>query len=716
MPPSSIPTRCGPVTMSSAPIGSSLRRDRSPVIPALPGLSNEKVLTNETIFALRDRPSHLLIVGGGPIGIEMALAHRRLGARVTVIARSSILPRDEPELVEILRGLLKREGIEILEGTEIASAEHTHDGTVVTVRREGKTERLNGSHLLVATGRAPRVAGLGLDAAGIAHNERGIVVDARLRTTRRHVFALGDVIDAPRFTHVAGYQAGIIVRNLAFRLPAKVDYEALPWVTYTDPELAHVGLTEAEARKSRADSVRVERVSLEENDRAVTEHRTAGSIKIVLGRRDRILGVSILAPAAGEMAGLWCLAIKRKLPLRAIADLMLPYPTMSEIGKAAAGQHYRPTLFGRTTRRLVRALQCLPAWWTTGRPRHVVLVGAGHAHVEVLRSFAERPPADITLTLVTRSRFAPYSGMLPGLIAGLYREDETRIDTQPLAQAAGATIVHASADGVDTTGRHLACGGRPPIPYDVLSFDIGSTTDLSGVPGAEQHAIPVRPIDSFSEQFERLRRRASGSGDDQIAVVGGGAAGVELALSLAHRLRIDAASSGARLEFVLVSGTPSSFRASFLPSAKVHDCPEGKRDRARDRRARRCRRARATDCRGAARRARRHRSMGDRCGGADVASIDLSAARSGRVHFGKVDSQRMRLGRHFRRRRYCVVHASSAGKVGGLRGSGRARDRAEYPAPAGRRVVGRIPAAADTRSIWCRPACVTRLERATASS
>ena len=334
----------------------------SPVVPPVPGLLAEKVFTNETIFALRDRPSHLLIMGGGPIGIEMALAHRRLGAKVTVIEKSGILPRDEPELVGLLRGLLKREEIEILEGAEIASVEHAHDGVVVTVRREGRTERFSGSHLLVATGRAPRVEGLGLDAAGIEHNKRGIVVDARLRTTRRHVFALGDVIDAPRFTHVAGYQAGIVVRNLAFRLPAKVDYEALPWVTYTDPELAHVGLTETEARKRHGADVRIELVSLAENDRAIAEHRTAGSIKIVLGRRDRILGVSILAPAAGEMIGLWCLAIRRKLPLRAIADLMLPYPTMSEIGKAAAGQHYRPTLFGKTTRRLVRALQFLPAW------------------------------------------------------------------------------------------------------------------------------------------------------------------------------------------------------------------------------------------------------------------------------------------------------------------------------------------------------------------
>jgi pyruvate/2-oxoglutarate dehydrogenase complex dihydrolipoamide dehydrogenase (E3) component len=333
-----------------------------PAVPAVPGLSAEKILTNETIFALREKPSHILIMGGGPIGIEMALAHRRLGVPVTVIQKSSILPRDEPELVEILRGLLRREKIDILEGAEVASVRHAPDGVVVTVRHAGREETIAGSHLLVATGRTPRVEGLGLDAAGIEHTARGIPVDARLRTTQRHVFALGDVIDAPRFTHVAAYQAGIVVRNLAFRLPAKVDYGPLPWVTYTDPELAHVGATEAEARKRHGEEVRIEFVSLAENDRAVAEHRAAGAMKIVVGRRGRILGASILAPAAGELIGLWCLAIKRGLPLRAVADLMLPYPTMSEIGKAAAGQHYRATLFGKTTRRLVRALQSLPAW------------------------------------------------------------------------------------------------------------------------------------------------------------------------------------------------------------------------------------------------------------------------------------------------------------------------------------------------------------------
>ncbi|MCW5734276.1 MAG: FAD-dependent oxidoreductase [Enhydrobacter sp.] len=210
----------------------------------------------------------------------------------------------------------------------------------------------------------------------------------------------------------------------------------------------------------------------------------------------------------------------------------------------------------------------------TGELSNVVLVGAGHAHVEVLRSFAQDPPRGIRLILVTRTRQAYYSGMLPGLIAGLYRPDETTIDSRRLAHAAGAEIVEANADGLDLRAQLLRCAGQPPIPYDVLSFDIGSTTDISGISGAGEHTVPVRPIDGFLERFEALRRRVlSATGTTRIAIVGGGAAGVELALSVANRLRDEAkgaAGRGDRLQFVLVCGTsellpdfPPSFRRRF---------------------------------------------------------------------------------------------------------------------------------------------------------
>ncbi len=332
-----------------------------PTIPAIPGLDAGTILTNETIFQLRDKPDHLLILGGGPIGVEMAFAHRRLGVPVTLIQRGTILPRDEPELVEDLRRIMRDAGIAVLEHATVGQVIHGPRTVAMTVLQQGRASAIvKGSHCLVAAGRTPATATLDLEAAGLASTADGITVDACLRTNRRHIFALGDVVDGPRFTHVAGYQAGIVVRNIAFRLPAKVDYRALPWVTYADPELAHVGLTEAAARARHGDRVSVLMVPLARNDRAVAERRTDGSLKVVVGRGGRILGASILAPAAGEIIGLWCLALSRKLTLRAVADLMLPYPTLGETAKAAASDHYRPMLFGATTRRLVSALSWLP--------------------------------------------------------------------------------------------------------------------------------------------------------------------------------------------------------------------------------------------------------------------------------------------------------------------------------------------------------------------
>ena len=327
-----------------------------PAIPPIEGLDADTVLTNETIFGLRDKPDHLFILGGGPIGLEMAFAHRRLGVPVTLIERGTILPRDEPDLVAVLRDTMQDEGITILEHASVVSVAQSPGSVAATVHQGNEITVVTGSHVLVATGRTPAIASLDLDAAGIASTAGGITVDARLRTNLRHVFALGDVIDGPRFTHVAAHQAGVVVRNIAFRLPAKVDYRALPWVTYADPELAHVGLTEAAARAQHGDRVRVLSVPLARNDRAVAERRTAGALKVIVGRGGRLLGASILAPAAGEMIGLWCLALSRRLTLKAVADLMLPYPTLSETAKAAASDYYGPTLFSRPTRRLVRAL------------------------------------------------------------------------------------------------------------------------------------------------------------------------------------------------------------------------------------------------------------------------------------------------------------------------------------------------------------------------
>ncbi|MGE3992032.1 dihydrolipoyl dehydrogenase family protein [Pseudorhodoplanes sp.] len=329
-----------------------------PVIPPIPGLDQFGYLTNETVFELRERPDHLLVVGGGPIGVELAQAFRRLGSGVTLIERFGILPRDEPEAVEIVRDVLLKEGVRLLENAEISAVVRVNGKAEVMVRTAGETQRLIGSHILVAAGRKPDVDSINPAAAKIEVGPAGIKVDARLRTSNKRIFAIGDVCGGPQFTHIAGYQAGIVIRNALFSLPAKVNYNALPWVTYTEPELAHVGLTEAQAR-SDGHTVSVLIEPLHANDRAQAERATDGIAKIVVGSRGRILGATLVTPHAGELIGLWGLAIAQGLKLSAIAGMIAPYPTLSEISKRAAGRHFTPTLYGDRMRTVARLIQRL---------------------------------------------------------------------------------------------------------------------------------------------------------------------------------------------------------------------------------------------------------------------------------------------------------------------------------------------------------------------
>ncbi len=324
-----------------------------PAIPPIPGLAQLPHLTNETVFTNRELPEHLIVIGGGPIGLEMAQAYHRLGARVTVLDLGPLLPRDDPELVRVLSERLSGERVELRPHVTIASAARENGGLTI---RLSDGERITGSHLLIAAGRRPTVEALDLPAAGIATNPHGVVVDARLRTTNRKAFAVGDVAGGPQFTHVALYQAGIVIRNALFRLPAKVDYRALPWVTYTDPELAQVGLTEAAARQQFGDRIRVVSWPFAENDRAQTERDTIGLTKIITRRNGRILGASILGSGAGDLIMPWGLAISQRLKIGAVANLIVPYPTRGEAGKRAAAAFYTPTLFSPRTRGIVRFL------------------------------------------------------------------------------------------------------------------------------------------------------------------------------------------------------------------------------------------------------------------------------------------------------------------------------------------------------------------------
>jgi pyruvate/2-oxoglutarate dehydrogenase complex dihydrolipoamide dehydrogenase (E3) component len=334
----------------------------APVVPDIPGLGPVPWLTNETIFDLEEKPEHLIILGGGPIGLEMAQAHARLGCRVSVIEAGRIAGRDDPELVEGLRRVLLRDGVALHEGTKLARVEPDRPG-LLALLEDGT--RLAGSHLLLAVGRVPRLAGLDLPAGRIQATARGVATDRGLRSvSNRRVWAVGDIADpeglGPRaFTHVGSQHAAVLARRMLFRLPARVDYAALPRVTYTGPELAQVGMTEAEAREAGLDP-RPYRFPLPENDRAVAEGLEDGLVKLVVSPKGRLLGAGVLAPHAGEMVGMFGLMIGRKLPLSALAGLVLPYPTLAEAAKRAAGDFYAPRLLSSASKRLVRLLWRLP--------------------------------------------------------------------------------------------------------------------------------------------------------------------------------------------------------------------------------------------------------------------------------------------------------------------------------------------------------------------
>jgi pyruvate/2-oxoglutarate dehydrogenase complex dihydrolipoamide dehydrogenase (E3) component len=277
---------------------------------------------------------------------------------------------EDAELAEGLRLALRRDGVEIREGVRVARVEPLDPAAppeargVVAVLADGS--RIGGTHLLLAVGRVPRLAGLDLPAGGVEAGPRGIRTRADLRSvSNRRVWAAGDIADpeglGPRaFTHVAGQHAAILVRAMLFRLPARLDYAALPRVTYTDPELAQIGLTEEEALARGERGLRIHRWPLSENDRAVAEGRPEGLVKLVVGGRGRLLGAGLLAPHAGEMAGIYGLMIGRRIPLSALATAVLPYPTLAEAGKRAAGEFYAPRLLSPFAKGLIRFLQWLP--------------------------------------------------------------------------------------------------------------------------------------------------------------------------------------------------------------------------------------------------------------------------------------------------------------------------------------------------------------------
>ena len=291
--------------------------------------------------------------------MEMAQAHCRLGARVTVLEMFRAFPRDDQELAELVITAIRRDGVELREGIAIDRVERDGDGVAVVLQGDAGEEIVRGSHLLIAAGRRPNVDGLGLEAAGVDYTPKGIKVDRRLRSTNKRIFAIGDVAGSFQFTHVAGYHAGIVIRNVLFRIPAKTDDSAVPWVTYTDPELASVGLSEAAARDAHGAGIRVLRWPFAENDRAQTDRVTDGFVKVITTPRGRILGAALVGDHAGELLQPWILAIGAKLKIGAMANIIAPYPTLGEVNKRAAGSFYIPKLFSNRTRAVIRMLRKL---------------------------------------------------------------------------------------------------------------------------------------------------------------------------------------------------------------------------------------------------------------------------------------------------------------------------------------------------------------------
>jgi pyruvate/2-oxoglutarate dehydrogenase complex dihydrolipoamide dehydrogenase (E3) component len=334
-----------------------------PIVPRIPGLDRVPFLTNETVFGLADRPRHLIVIGGGAIGVELAQAYRRLEAPVTLLdAAPRPLAREDPEMAAVIERALIRDHVTLRLGVSIERVEPRAEGLGVTIKDGDGAEVLVGSHLLVAAGRRAATEGLGLEAAGIATGETGISVDRGLRTTNRRVYAIGDcaggAAEGFRFTHASNYHAGLVIRSALFRVPVAVDTGAIPRVIYTDPELAVIGASEEEAR-ARSRTVRILRWPFSENDRARAERETAGHVKAIVTPRGRILGCAIAGRHAGELIVPWVLAMTNGLKIQDLAGAVFPYPTLSEVTKRTAVEFLRPSARNPWLRRAIGVLRRL---------------------------------------------------------------------------------------------------------------------------------------------------------------------------------------------------------------------------------------------------------------------------------------------------------------------------------------------------------------------
>ena len=324
----------------------------SAAVPPIDGLEDTPFITNRDIFSLNRLPQSMVILGAGPIAIEMAQAFARLGSQVTVVQRSDqILSREDKDMAELVMGVLRAEGVIFHLNTSVIRVDDQGSKREVQIENSaGVKQALRTETVLVAMGRQPNLDGLNLGDIGVESDGRGLRVDRRLRTNQRHIYAAGDVTGTHLFTHAAGYEGGVVISNTVFHLPRKVDYTLLPWCTYTDPELASIGMNEKRAAEAGIDySVWTE--AFEDNDRSLAEGEKVGKIKMILDEKEKPLGVQILGPQAGELLNEWVAVLNGKVKLSTLASAVHPYPTLGEINKRVAGTYFSPKIFSEKVKK-----------------------------------------------------------------------------------------------------------------------------------------------------------------------------------------------------------------------------------------------------------------------------------------------------------------------------------------------------------------------------
>ncbi|THB65570.1 MAG: FAD-dependent oxidoreductase [Desulfovibrio sp.] len=341
--------RIGGTTVSAKRI--LIATGSSPSAPPIEGLDTVDYLTNKEIFSLEELPASLTVLGGGPIALEMAQSFARLGSKVTVLQRSGqVLSNEDKDMADEVLAALREEGVEVLLNTTVRKVSQENGRSIVDAEVGGEPKSVASDKLLVALGRSPTVGSLKLENAGVEYSSKGVGVDARLRTSQKHIYAAGDVTGAHQFTHAAGYEGGVVVANAVFHLPKKTNYDFLPWCTYTQPELASIGMNEKRAQAAGIEYT-VWSESFSGNDRALAESQGQGKIKLLVNKKGKPLGVQIVGPQAGELINEWVAVLGGRVKLSALAGAVHPYPTLGEINKRVAGSIFSGKLFSSKVRK-----------------------------------------------------------------------------------------------------------------------------------------------------------------------------------------------------------------------------------------------------------------------------------------------------------------------------------------------------------------------------